>query len=511
MLNRTLTARSATLAVAVLAASLLTMPTEPVAAATATATQSTGPCDAPAGPVELTSVPQVEDLLVAAWVRCNGDSLFSAGAATDVGLEFTDGHFYRLYQAADGTLIRAEGADQEGATTVLDNSSMNGPGSYQLNLDILGDGTLPLRPKLFSQPATLRLNQDGRTSDYVPWTGPPPTPGAPPGTGTGPCDTLKDPVALTSESQVQGLLGGSWIRCSGDAPFASGDTADVGFQFTDDGHFYRLHRAADGTLIRAEGADQEGSTRLLPMGPGAYQLNLTTQGGAAASFQPVFFRQPQALRLNGGMPGTSGDYVPWTGPPPTPGLAPGSGTGPCDTLRSPTAAASTSQVTELLQGRWVRCRGTTLFGADTTTDLGLEFVDGHVYRLYQGPDGTLIRGEGANQEGAISISDNSTADEPGLYQLNVEILGTGTTMFRPFFFNEPRALRLSGMSGSSDYLAWTDPSPSPDEPPGPEPPAPPELGNDGQSHHRHHGRHHRHCHRYDERRHRRDEGAAQGA
>lgn len=263
-------------------AALLSAPTGPAAAAPATLTQSNAPCDALNGPVELTSVPQVKDLMAGSWVRCNGDSLFSAGSATDVGLEFTDGHVYRLYQAGDGSLIRAEGADQEGATALLDTSPMNGPGSYQLNLEMLGDGTLLLQPQLFSQPQALRLIEEGRISDYVPWTGPPPTPGAPPGAGTGPCDTLRDPVALTSESQVRGLLTGSWIRCTGDAPFASGDTADVGFQFTDDGHFSRLYRAADGTLVRADGVDQEGTISVSDNSatdqPALFQLNLEILG-----------------------------------------------------------------------------------------------------------------------------------------------------------------------------------------------------------------------------------------
>lgn len=495
---------------AVVLVTMLLAPLEPTAAAQVGPTQSSAPCNTLESPVELTSTVQAEDLLTGVWVRCNGNSIFAAGAATDaidVGIEFVGGRFNRLYEAADGSLIRAEGADQEGTTAVIDTSAMNGPGFYQLNLEILGDGMLIVQPGFFGQPEALRLRQDGQVSDYVPFTGPPPTPGDPPGTGTGPCDTLKGPVALTSTSQVDDLLVGSWVRCDGDSLFAAGTAVDVGIEFAD-GRFYRLYRAADGSLVRAGGADQEGTTRVLSMSAGAYQLNLEIAGDGTTSAQPLFFSQPDALRLNGGMPGTSGDYVRWSGGPPTPGAVPGAGTGPCDNLKSPVDLTSAPQVQGLVTGTWVRCKGDSPFGTDTGTDVGVEFVDGRFYRLYPGPDGTLTRGEGPGQEGSISISDNATPGEPGLFQLNLEILGGGTNMFRPFLFDEPKALRLSGMAGTSDYVAWAAPTPPTEppvterpeaEPPETEPPETEPPTSDGHRHHRHH-RHH-HCVRQQDRGH----------
>ncbi len=77
-----------------------------------------------------------------------------------------------------------------------------------------------------------------------------------------------------------------------------------------------------------------------------------------------------------------------------------------------------------------------------------------------------------SQDRSVCAIDPGVAPGTGSEPCDLEILGTGTTMFRPFFFNEPRALRLSGLSGTSDYLAWTAPSPPPAEPTEPDPPSP---------------------------------------
>jgi hypothetical protein len=148
--------------------------------------QVSGPCSVLKGPVSLTSVAQVEELLVGSWIRCGGESALGPAATAEVGFEVVDGRFYRLYESHGGTLIRAEGVDQEGTVSVIDISSMNSPGWYQLNLEVLGNGTVMTRPVFLNEPAALRLTGMSGTGDYRRWSGPPPTPGVPPGHVPGP-------------------------------------------------------------------------------------------------------------------------------------------------------------------------------------------------------------------------------------------------------------------------------------------------------------------------------------
>jgi hypothetical protein len=138
-----------------------------------------GSCGVLKSPVSLTSAAQVEALLAGSWIRCDGVSAFGS-AEGEVGFEVAGGRLYRLYQGSGGELIRGEGADQEGAVSVIDLTSMNGPGSYQVNVDLLGGGTAMNQPVFFSEPDAVRLRGTG---DYQRWTGPPPTSVSPPITG----------------------------------------------------------------------------------------------------------------------------------------------------------------------------------------------------------------------------------------------------------------------------------------------------------------------------------------
>jgi len=62
------------------------------------------------------------------------------------------------------------GWGNEGGWTVVDTSAMNGPGTYQLNLKIDGEGTVVTLPVFSSGPPKMRLSNDGLyTGDYVPW------------------------------------------------------------------------------------------------------------------------------------------------------------------------------------------------------------------------------------------------------------------------------------------------------------------------------------------------------
>lgn len=104
--------------------------------------------------------------LLGAWILCSDRSVFGT---TEAGLEFTDdGRFYKLV-ATDTGYARASGWDDAGTWTAQDASAFNGPGAFQLNLDLDGGGGIGTFPAFStSQPDAMRLNNMGVfVGDYV--------------------------------------------------------------------------------------------------------------------------------------------------------------------------------------------------------------------------------------------------------------------------------------------------------------------------------------------------------
>jgi hypothetical protein len=80
---------------------------------------------------------EVRAALAHVWLLCQPEWYFAAKGA---GLEIrSDGRWYLLDRRADGALVRG-GGRLAGTWTVMDTSSMNGPGSYQLNVRADGSG-----------------------------------------------------------------------------------------------------------------------------------------------------------------------------------------------------------------------------------------------------------------------------------------------------------------------------------------------------------------------------------
>ena len=140
-----------------------------------------GPCGLPRDPVELTSVGQVEQLLAGTWLTCNESSPFGPRAFGEVGIMLTpDGRFARVYEDSEGVLLSANGPGQEGTWVVFDTTTMNGPGSYQVDLNLLDVGTVIGHAVFLQQPTHFRLVTGGvPTIDYQPATTMP-VPGRPP-------------------------------------------------------------------------------------------------------------------------------------------------------------------------------------------------------------------------------------------------------------------------------------------------------------------------------------------
>ncbi len=283
-------------------------------------------CTEPAGPVTLSSVAQVEGLLVGVWIRCEGPSVFGQVADGEVGMAVeANGSYYRLYQAADGSLLRADGLDQEGAWSVLDTTNVNGPGGYQVNWTPVGRGTFNTIPAFFESPPSFRLNESRGSARYERWTGVAPVAGLPPGAGNGPCGHPTGPITLSSVEQVRELLVGTWILC-GDTSVLGDPADEVGLEFTADGLFYRLVHGAGGRTIRAVNEPQRSwtVTDITAMnGPGWYQVDLLIVDGGSLITRPVFLTSPPFVHFLGIPTLATADYV--RGEPPSAMPATGNG------------------------------------------------------------------------------------------------------------------------------------------------------------------------------------------
>jgi hypothetical protein len=118
-------------------------------------------CDEQGGPpVTLTEHElEVRYLAVAKWWNCEG-SFFNSGAQ-EVGLEIReDGRWFKLLPAGEGMAIRATGIEDNGLWEIIDTSLMNGPGSFQLNLNF-GQWTIMSALVFETHPHKLYLDNMG--------------------------------------------------------------------------------------------------------------------------------------------------------------------------------------------------------------------------------------------------------------------------------------------------------------------------------------------------------------
>jgi hypothetical protein len=149
-------------------------PTEPTTTARAPTTTSRAPttttataprplgCDAPERErVALSDISSVRQLVSGTWLLCDDVSAFGTEEA---GLVIApDGHWAKLDRDVDGQLTELDGRDNRGTWEVIDTSLMNGPGSFQINLNTLG-GIAHGSPVVIIAPAKLLLDNMGQWS-----------------------------------------------------------------------------------------------------------------------------------------------------------------------------------------------------------------------------------------------------------------------------------------------------------------------------------------------------------
>jgi hypothetical protein len=137
--------------------------------------------------------------------------------------------------------------------------------------------------------------------------------------------------------------------------------------------------------------------------------------------------------------------------PATAGAEPPDDSTPCAEPSEPVEIDSVADAEALLVGTWVRCPGTPrLFWAHEGDDVGFEFTaDGRFFRIYDAPDGALIRPGGLLQEG---IWDLDAVYDGSSVNLNLKLLGSGMTPLNVTFHDEERSMRFTDvMAGATAH------------------------------------------------------------
>jgi hypothetical protein len=141
-------------------------PNEPPPPPGATADEVDGAaalCDVPeAGVAAVTSVEELEAHLAGRWLHCDGPVVFVRDDTAGIRFD-RDGTFKFLIEGSEGELVDGVGFDDTGTWTVLD----NGPGQYQVNIQLSGAGYNPAFFVFATEPAKMRLQWMLGNTDYA--------------------------------------------------------------------------------------------------------------------------------------------------------------------------------------------------------------------------------------------------------------------------------------------------------------------------------------------------------
>jgi len=254
--------------------------------------------------------------IVGQWMSCSTTSVFGTPEA---GLEITaDGNWYKLIENA-GQIVRATEPADVGNYEVIDTSSMNGPGWFQLNLTS-GLGTVMVHPKFTVQPLKMAMNNMGVHEGVYVLSNqaiPPPLDETfaadfPPSA----CGLVEPPPAYTeSLSEFQSWVTGRWLSCSGSVFGSAGDPGDVGIDLAPDGTFHRLYLlpGTDAIVVVGHGFGREGTWSAVDTsqmnGPGSFQLDFYIAGLGGVNSFPHATGAPRTLTLQNTMTTDKGHYV----------------------------------------------------------------------------------------------------------------------------------------------------------------------------------------------------------
>lgn len=249
-------------------------------------------CEAPSGPVhDYTSVADTEARIAGTWLLCSGGI---TSPADNAGLELSPGKAHFLQRSGD-TLFTGPGADYERNVGFVDATSMNGPGSYQINFERPGVGFNSYFSRVSEDGRFLQLDE-GTSAKQARYVRVPQKAAA--------CAISGAPHAYTSPADVAARIAGKWAVCSGGI---SGPADTRGLEIAGADAWFLID--ASGSLGRGPGWDYERDVAIIDAtsmnGPGSYQINLSTGAGTNMYFSRVS-EAGDVLKLD---EGTSGKNV----------------------------------------------------------------------------------------------------------------------------------------------------------------------------------------------------------
>ena len=243
-------------------------------------------CEAPSGAVHAyTSVADTEAHIAGTWLLCAGSILSPADTA---GIQIGGGSAHFLVKQGQ-SLVNGTTPAYDRTLSVLDTTSMNGPGAYQINLEQPGVGTSMYTSRTSEDGRFLELDEgtSGGQARYVRV----PT-----------CEIVGTPHAYASVADVASRISGKWSVCAGGIT-SPADTKGIELEAA---HAYFL---VGTPLARGPGWDYERDVAIIDTtsmnGPGFYQLNLSTGGGTNMYFTRIS-ESGDVLELD---EGTSGKKV----------------------------------------------------------------------------------------------------------------------------------------------------------------------------------------------------------
>jgi hypothetical protein len=118
------------------------------------------------GVVGITTQAELESRLVGRWLYCAGDVVFGRADTAGIRLDM-DGTFRFLLHGDDGEVVDGQGFDNMGRYSVLDTSDFNGPGSFQVDLDLTGIGGNAVFPVFATDPPKMRFSHMLGHTDYA--------------------------------------------------------------------------------------------------------------------------------------------------------------------------------------------------------------------------------------------------------------------------------------------------------------------------------------------------------
>ncbi len=121
---------------------------------------------AESGTIAPATLAEFEGHLVKRWFRCSAELFFDADDAGGFEL-LTDGTWHLFDIQADGSITARTGFDSEGRWSAKDMQDWNGPGSFQLDLDLAGGGSDYLQVRFAAEADRAHMSSMGGDFELV--------------------------------------------------------------------------------------------------------------------------------------------------------------------------------------------------------------------------------------------------------------------------------------------------------------------------------------------------------